>query len=89
MKAVFIEQHGGPEVLKFGEFPTPTAAPGQVLVKVSVSGVNFIDIYHRNGLYKLPLPTVLGTEGAGTVEAVGQGVNGFKQGERVSLSFAV
>jgi len=57
-------------------------------VKVAVSGVNFIDIYHRMGLYKLPLPAVLGTEGAGTVEAVGDGVTGFKPGDSVAWTMA-
>lgn len=84
MKAVYIEQHGGAEVLKHGEFAKPQAAAGQVLVKVALSGVNFIDIYHRMGLYKLPLPAVLGTEGAGTVEEIGKGVTGFKPGDSVA-----
>ncbi len=88
MRAVYIEQHGGVEVLKHGDFAKPTAAAGQALVKVAVSGVNFIDIYHRMGLYKLPLPTVLGTEGAGTIEAVGEGVTGFKAGDPVAWTMA-
>jgi NADPH2:quinone reductase len=88
MKAVYIEQHGGPETLKYGDFAKPAAAAGQALVKVAVSGVNFIDIYHRMGLYKLPLPAVLGTEGAGTVEAVGDGVAGFKPGDSVAWTMA-
>ncbi len=88
MKAVYIEQHGGTEVLKYGEFAKPTAAPGQVVVKVAYSGVNFIDIYHRIGLYKLPFPAVLGTEGAGTVESAGDGVTGFKPGDPVAWTMA-
>ena len=88
MKAVYIEQHGGPEVLQHGDFAKPSPAPGQVLVKVAVSGVNFIDIYHRNGLYKMPLPAVLGTEGAGTVDALGEGVTGFKPGDSVAWTMA-
>jgi len=88
MKAVYIEQHGGAEALKYGEFAKPAAAAGQVLVKVAMSGVNFIDIYHRMGLYKLPLPAVLGTEGAGTVEAIGEGVMGFKPGDAVAWTMA-
>jgi NADPH:quinone reductase len=84
MRAVYIEQHGGPEVLKHGDFAKPAPAAGQVLVKVAVSGVNFIDIYQRSGLYKMPLPAVLGTEGAGTVEALGEGVSGFKPGDTVA-----
>ncbi len=88
MKAIYIEQHGGPEVLKFGDFAKPAPAPGQVLVKVAVSGVNFIDIYQRNGLYKMPLPAVLGVEGAGVVEALGEGVTGFKPGDSVAWTMA-
>ena len=88
MKAVYIEQNGGPEVLKYGELDKPSAAPGQVLVKVALSGVNFIDIYHRMGLYKLPFPAILGVEGAGTVEALGEGVTAFKPGDAVAWTMA-
>ena len=88
MKTVYIEQNGGPEVLKHGDLPKPEAAAGQVLVKVGESGVNFIDIYHRMGLYKLPFPAVLGVEGAGTVEAIGDGVTGFKPGDSVAWTMA-
>jgi NADPH2:quinone reductase len=84
MKAVYIEQIGGPEVLKYGDMPKPEVAPGQALVKVAASGVNFIDTYHRSGLYKLPLPAILGMEGAGTVEAG----TIFKKGDRVVWSMA-
>ena len=80
MKAVYIEQTGGPEVLKYGDMPKPELAAGQALVKVAASGVNFIDTYHRGGLYKLPLPAILGSEGAGTVE---EGTI-FKKGDRVA-----
>ncbi len=80
MKAIYIEQTGGPEVLKYGDMPEPELLPGHALVKVAASGVNFIDTYHRGGLYKLPLPAVLGSEGAGTVEAGAQ----FKKGDRVA-----
>ncbi|HEV2202163.1 MAG TPA: quinone oxidoreductase [Bryobacteraceae bacterium] len=88
MRAVYIEEHGGAEALKHGDFGTPAAAAGQALVKVAISGVNFIDVYHRKGLYKLPLPAVLGTEGAGTIEAIGDGVAGFKPGDRVAWTMA-
>jgi NADPH2:quinone reductase len=84
MKAIYIEKTGGPEVLKYGDMPKPELAPGQALVKVAASGVNFIDTYHRSGLYKLPLPAILGSEGAGTVE---QGTL-FKKGDRVVWSMA-
>lgn len=88
MKAVYIEQTGGTDVLRYGEQPTPKPAAGEVLVKVAVSGVNFTDTYHRIGLYKLPLPAILGSEGAGTVESVGEGVSGFKPGDRVAYAMA-
>ena len=72
MKAVYIEQTGGAEVLRYGDFPKPEPTAGQVLVKIAASGVNFIDTYHRSGLYKIPLPAVLGSEGAGVVEEIGR-----------------
>jgi len=88
MKAVFIEQPGGWDALRYGDFAQPEAAAGQVLVKLAASGVNFIDTYHRSGLYKLPLPAVLGSEGAGTVAALGQGVTGFRVGDPVAYAMA-
>jgi NADPH2:quinone reductase len=88
MKAVFIEQTGGLDALRYGDFPVPKPGPGEVLVKVAYSGVNFIDTYHRGGLYPLPLPAVLGSEGAGTVESLGEGVNGFQSGDRVAYAMA-
>jgi NADPH:quinone reductase len=84
MKAVYIEQTGGPEVLQYGEQPQPVAAAGQALVKVAATGVNFIDTYHRTGLYKLPMPAILGSEGAGTIEKIGEGVKTVKPGDRVT-----
>jgi NADPH:quinone reductase len=84
MKAVYIEETGSPDVLKYGDMPTPEIAPGHALVKVAASGVNFIDTYHRSGLYKLPLPAILGSEGAGTVEAGTL----FKKGDRVAWAMA-
>jgi NADPH2:quinone reductase len=83
MKAVYIEQTGGPEVLKFGEQPKPEPAAGQALVKIAATGVNFIDTYHRTGLYKLPMPAILGSEGAGVVES-GEGLKNLKPGDRVA-----
>jgi NADPH2:quinone reductase len=84
MKAVYIEQTGGAEALQFGDQPKPEAGEGQALVKISASGVNFIDTYHRTGLYKLPMPAILGSEGAGIVEATGDGVKTVKPGDRVA-----
>lgn len=86
MKAVYIEQPGGPEALNFGERPQPTPGAGEALVKVAYSGVNFIDTYHRGGLYKLPLPAIIGSEGAGTVDSVGEGVTSLKPGDRVAYA---
>ncbi len=83
MKAIFIEQTGGPEVLQYGDFPDPQPTAGQAVVKIAATGVNFIDTYHRSGLYKIPLPAVLGSEGAGTVVSTGDGVANFKPGDRV------
>jgi NADPH2:quinone reductase len=88
MKAVYIEQPGGPEALIYGDRPQPTPAAGEALVKVAYSGVNFIDTYHRGGLYKVPLPAVLGSEAAGTIEAVGEGVTSVKPGDRVAYAMA-
>jgi len=84
MKAVRVHAVGGPEVLSYEEVPKPTPTKGQVLVKNAAAGVNFIDIYHRIGQYKLPLPLILGREGAGVVEAVGEEVTNFKVGDRVA-----
>jgi NADPH:quinone reductase len=88
MKSIYIEQPGGLEALQYGDQPTPEPKAGEVLVKLAASGVNFIDTYHRSGLYKLPLPAVLGSEGAGTVGRVGEGVAGFKAGDRVAYAMA-
>src|SRR5215472_16557866 len=84
MKAIYIEQTGGPEVLQFAERPTPDPAKGEVLVKLSYSGINFTDLNACSGVNKVPLPAVLGSEGAGTVERLGEGVNDFRPGERVA-----
>src|SRR5215467_14288931 len=84
MKAIYIERTGGPEVLTFGERPTPELGSGEVLVKVVVSGVNFTDLNLRSGINKTPLPAVIGSEGAGTVEGIGVGVTGVQIGDRVA-----
>ena len=83
MKAIRVESFGGPEALRLAELPEPVAGPGQLCVRVEAAGVNFIDVYHRTGLYPNPLPLVPGQEGAGTVERVGPGVEGFRAGDRV------
>ncbi len=83
MKAIRIEKTGGPEVLEYKDFDLAPPGPGQVRVHHTAIGVNFIDIYHRSGLYPLPMPSGLGSEAAGVVEAVGEGVTGYKTGDRV------
>ena len=83
MKAVFVTETGGPEKLRFEDVPTPQPGPGQVLVNVRASGVNFIDIYYRTGLYKATPPVILGMEAAGVVEVVGEGVTEVQRGDRV------
>lgn len=87
MKAILVEQTGGPEVLQFKtDYPVPTPQEGQVLVKNSICGINYIDTYFRTGLYPSPKPEVLGREGAGTVVALGPGLNAsnFQVGDRVA-----
>jgi NADPH2:quinone reductase len=84
MQAIRPSQTGGPEVLQLVEVPTPTPGPTEVLVQVAASGLNFIDVYHRTGLYPLPLPLSIGLEGAGTVEQVGSAVSDLKVGARVA-----
>ena len=86
MKAVQIQKQGGPEVLNVVDLDIPTPGEGQVLVGLEASGINFIDVYQRSGLYKVELPYVLGLEGTGTVQAVGAGVSGFKEGDRVAYT---
>src|SRR6202162_4511771 len=88
MKAVFVEQTGGPENLKYADIPKPSPAAGQALVKIAASGVNFIDVYFRTGLYPAPAPIVLGHESAGTVEAVGPDVTNIRPGDRVAYAMA-
>ena len=88
MKAVFVEQPGGPENLKYADLPKPTPGPGQALIKIAAAGVNFIDVYFRTGLYKADPPVVLGNEASGTVEAVGPDVTEVKPGDRVAYAMA-
>ncbi|MCI0423269.1 MAG: alcohol dehydrogenase catalytic domain-containing protein, partial [Acidobacteria bacterium] len=89
MKAIRVQNCGGPEVLKLEEVPQPQPGPGQALVKLQAIGVNFIDVYHRIGFYKLPLPFTPGMEGAGIVESVGSGVTEVQAGDRVAYAMAV
>ena len=84
MRAVVVPETGGPEVLTVTDQPSPRPGPGEILVEVAAAGVNFIDIYHRTGLYPMPLPFHPGLEGAGLVAAAGEGVDGFAPGDRVA-----
>lgn len=86
MLAVRAREKGGPEVLEVVEVETPAPGEGQVLVRHEAIGLNFIDTYHRSGLYPVNFPQVLGQEAAGIVEAVGEGVTRFKPGDRVAYS---
>lgn len=81
---VRVHRHGGPEVLEVEETVAPAPAAGEILVRQRAVGLNFIDVYHRSGLYPLPLPAVLGREAAGVVEALGEGVDAFRAGDRVA-----
>src|SRR5262244_3445609 len=91
MKAILVREFGGPEVLKLEELPTPRPAAGQVLVRIHAAGVNPYDTYMRNGVYaiKPPLPYTPGSDGAGVVEAVGEGVRKVKPGDRVYVAKTV
>jgi len=84
MRAIRALAAGGTEVLSLDELPDPTPGPGQVVVAVEAAGVNFIDVYHRSGVYPVSYPRILGTEGAGVVADVGPGVDGVQVGDRVA-----
>ena len=86
MKAIVVSSTGGPEVLQYVDVDSPRPGAGEVLVRVEAIGVNFIDVYHRTGLYKLPLPFTPGSEAAGVVEELGEGVTEFKRGDRVAYA---
>ena len=86
MKAVRVHQTGGPEVLTFEDIPVPEPKAGEARVKIEASGVNYIDVYQRTGLYPLKTPFILGTEGAGIVDAVGNDVAEVKKGDRVAYA---
>lgn len=86
MRAIRLSATGGPEVLDLVDLPDPEPGPGQLLVRQSAIGVNYIDTYHRSGLYPLRLPSGLGMEGAGDVVAAGEGVERFAPGDRVAFA---
>ncbi len=84
MRSVVVSRTGGPDVLELQELPDPEPGPGQVLVDVGAAGVNFIDVYHREGRYAVDLPFTVGSEGAGVVRTVGAGVRDVAVGDRVA-----
>jgi NADPH:quinone reductase len=86
MKAIRVEKVGGPEVLQLRDVPEPEPGKGQVRIKLEAIGLNFIDVYHRTGLYPLPLPFVPGGEGAGIVDEIGPDVSEVKEGDRVAYA---
>jgi len=88
MKAIQVAETGGPEKMQLVDLPKPSPGPQHALVKIAASGVNFIDIYLRTGLYKADLPLILGMEAAGTVESVGAGVSEVAAGDRVAYAMA-
>ena len=87
MKAIRVHAPGGPEALRYEDVPDPQPQPGEAVVRVEAAGVNFIDVYHRTGLYKAAMPVTLGQEGAGTVLAVAPDVHDLAPGDRVAWFF--
>ena len=86
MKAVRVHKYGGPEVLTIDDIPVPEPKAGEARVKIEAIGVNYVDIYQRTGLYPLQTPFTLGNEGAGVVDAIGDGVTEVKKGDRVAYA---
>ena len=85
VKAIRIRKPGGPEMMEWTDVEVGKPGPGEARIKLHAAGVNFIDVYHRTGLYPLPLPAGIGQEGAGVVEEVGAGVSHIKAGDRVAF----
>src|SRR6476620_697103 len=88
MKKILVHTNGGPETLTLDDGAMPEPGPGQALVRIAASGVNFIDVYFRIGLYKSDNPIALGSEASGTVESVGEGVTEVAAGDRVVYAMA-
>ena len=86
MKAMRFHQHGGPEVLVYEDVAAPEPGPGEAVVQIEASGLNYIDTYHRDGLYPVELPCTPGMEAAGIVARVGAGVSDIKEGDRVAYA---
>jgi NADPH2:quinone reductase len=89
MKAIRVHRYGGPEVLTEEEIPIPEPKPGEAVVRLEAIGVNYIDVYQRTGLYPLQTPFTLGMEGAGVVDALGEGVTEVNEGDRVGYSMVL
>lgn len=89
MKAIVMERSGGPEVLEYKDVEKPEPKADEALLKIEATGVNFIDIYHRTGLYQVKVPAILGNEAAGIIEAVGSDVKDFKVGDRVAYTTTI
>lgn len=89
MKAVRVDVCGAPEQMSVKDVPTPQPGPGEVRIKLKACGINLIDTYHRSGLYPLALPTGLGCEGAGLVDALGEGVDDLREGDRVGFAMGL
>ena len=86
MKTIRVHEYGGPEVLSYEDVPVPEPGPGQARVRLAASGVNYIDVYQRTGVYPMDLPFIGGQEGAGEVEAVGEGVEEISPGDYVAFA---
>jgi NADPH:quinone reductase len=86
MKTIRVHEYGGPEVLSYKDVPDPEPGPGQARVRLAASGINFIDVYQRTGVYPMDLPFIAGQEGAGEVEAVGEGVEEISPGDYVAFA---
>jgi NADPH2:quinone reductase len=88
MKAIIVQETGGPEMMQYVDVPDPKPSAGQAVIKIKASGVNFIDVYFRTGLYKADKPISLGMEAAGIVESIGPGVTEVAVGDRVAYAMA-
>jgi NADPH2:quinone reductase len=88
VKAIRIHENGGPEVMRWEDVEVGKPGPGEIRLRHTAAGLNYIDVYHRSGLYKLPLPVTLGMEGAGIVEEVGDGVGDLSPDDRVAYASA-
>src|SRR5512138_3698967 len=86
MRAIQVSKTGGPEVLTLVDIPIPTPKPNEALVEIKASGVNFIDVYFREGRYPAPLPFISGQEAAGVIKDIGADVTGFEVGDRVAYT---